>query len=192
MDKGEDVFILDVRTQEEHDAWKLSYDRYQKTPVIPIDKLVNSQNSVGQQIPKDKEIVTLCAHGQRSQMAAQMLSKMGYKARSIKGGMAAWNQVYDVAEVPLLSPAAQDQKHAKIWQLRRVSKGCMAYVIASGNAATVIDCTCDLDSSVFRLAEENDLKITNVIDTHMHADHVSGLSSLVKRTGAQAYVSSKE
>jgi len=192
LDKGEDVFILDVRTQEEHEAWRLSYGKYQKTPVIPIDKLVSSRNLVAEQIPKDKEIVTLCAHGQRSQMAAQMLSKMGYKVKSIKGGMAAWNQVYDVAEVPLRNIAAQEQKRVRIWQLRRVSKGCMSYVIASGNSATVIDCTCDLDSSVLRLAEANALKIVNVIDTHIHADHVSGLSSLVKRTGAQTYLGAKE
>ncbi len=147
---------------------------------------------MSKQIPKDKEIVTLCAHGQRSQMAAQMLSKMGYKVKSIKGGMAAWNQVYDVAEVPLRNPEGQKQKRIRIWQLRRVSKGCMSYVIASRNSATVIDCTCDLDSSVLRLAEDNALRIVNVIDTHMHADHVSGLSSLVKKTGAHAYLGTKE
>ena len=188
LDKGEDVFILDVRTQAEHAAWKLSYDKYNETPVIPIDNLSGSSNQITKQIPKDKEIVTVCAHGMRSQMAAQMLSKMGYNVKSIKGGMAAWNQVYDVAEVSLGNSA----NDVKVWQLRRVSKGCMAYVIASGESATVIDSTCDLDSSVLRLAEENDLKIVSVIDTHMHADHVSGLSALAKKSGARAYVSAKE
>jgi glyoxylase-like metal-dependent hydrolase (beta-lactamase superfamily II)/rhodanese-related sulfurtransferase len=198
LDKGEDVFILDVRTPEEHNAWKFSYDRYQKTPVIPIDKLTGSQNVVSEQIPKDKEIVTVCAHGQRSQMAAQMLSKMGYKVKNIKGGMAAWNQVYDVASlpksssIPTTTTTTHSQEQAAIWQLRRVSKGCMGYVIAVGNAATVIDSTCDLDNSALRLAEDNGLKIVNVIDTHMHADHVSGLSALVKRTGANAYISAEE
>jgi glyoxylase-like metal-dependent hydrolase (beta-lactamase superfamily II)/rhodanese-related sulfurtransferase len=188
LDKGEDVFIVDVRTPAEHAAWKLSYDKYGETPVIPVDKLSGSPNQIAEQIPKDKEIVTLCAHGMRSQMAAKVLSKMGYDAKSIKGGMAAWNQVYDVAEVPL-SNAAND---VRVWQLRRVSKGCMAYVIASGKSATVIDSTCDLDSSVLRLAQGNDLKIVNVIDTHIHADHVSGLAALAKNTGAKAYIGARE
>ena len=188
LDNGDDVFILDVRTPAEHAAWKLSYDKYVETPVIPVEKFSGSSDQIADQIPKDKEIVTLCAHGMRSQMAAQILSKMGYNVKSIKGGMAAWNQVYDVAELPL-SDAAND---LKVWQLRRVSKGCMAYVIASGKSATVIDSICDLDSSVLRLAEENDLKIVNAVDTHMHADHVSGLSALAKRTGAKAYISTKE
>ncbi|HEY7733411.1 MAG TPA: MBL fold metallo-hydrolase [Nitrososphaera sp.] len=187
LDRGEDIFILDVRTPAEHAAWKLSYDKYGETPVIPVDKLARSPDQVAEQIPRNKEIVTLCAHGMRSQMAAGVLSKMGYRVKSIRGGMAAWNQVYDVAKVPI--NGAND---VRVWQLRRVSKGCMAYVIASGKSATVIDSTCDLDSSVLRLAKENDLKIVNVIDTHMHADHVSGLSALAKNTGAKAFVGASE
>jgi glyoxylase-like metal-dependent hydrolase (beta-lactamase superfamily II) len=117
-----------------------------------------------------------------------MLSKLGYNVRSIKGGMAAWNQIYDIAEVPLGDELAT----VRVWQLRRVSKGCMAYVIASGKSAIVVDSTCDLDNSVWRLAAENGLKITKVIDTHMHADHVSGLSALAKKSGAEAYTSAAE
>jgi glyoxylase-like metal-dependent hydrolase (beta-lactamase superfamily II)/rhodanese-related sulfurtransferase len=188
LDKGEDVFLLDVRTPQEHEAWKLSYDKYQHTAVIPIDKLASSEKLVSSQIPKSREIVTLCAHGMRSQMAAQMLSKMGYNVKSIKGGMAAWNQVYDIAEVPIVN----EINDLEVWQLRRVSKGCMAYIIVAGKSATVIDSTCDLDNSVLRFAEENELKIVNVIDTHMHADHVSGLSALARRSGAKAYVASRE
>ncbi len=188
LDGGEDVFILDVRSPAEHAAWNLSYDKYTETPVIPVDELSDSANRIAEQIPKDKEIVTLCSHGMRSQAAAQILAKMGYNVRSMKGGMSAWNAVYDVAEVPLGIAA----NNVRVWQIRRIAKGCMAYVIASGKSATVIDSTCDLDSSVLRLAEENDLKIVNVIDTHMHADHVSGLSALAKKTGAKAFTGARE
>lgn len=68
----------------------------------------------------------------------------------------------------------------------------MGYVVASGNSATVIDSTCELDNSVLRLVEEHGLKVLNVVDTHMHADHVSGLSTLVKITGANAFISVEE
>ena len=125
MDRGEDVFILDVRTPEEYEAWRLSYDKHSKTPLIPVDRLFGSQKTIADQIPKDKEIVTLCAHGNRSMMAAQLLSQMGYNVKSIRGGMAAWNQVYDVATV-----AEAPEKQVRVWQLRRVSKGCLSYVIA--------------------------------------------------------------
>jgi glyoxylase-like metal-dependent hydrolase (beta-lactamase superfamily II) len=193
LDKGQDIFILDVRSTQEHEAWKLSYDKYQETPVIPIDELASSQNLLAKQIPKNREVVTFCSHGHRSQMAAQMLSKLGYNVKSIKGGMAAWNQVYDIAEVSMgIDIRNQGQKQVRIWQLRRVSKGCMGYIVASGTSATVIDTTCALDNSVLELAEKNGLKIVNVVDTHMHADHVSGLSTLAKRTGAKAFISAEE
>jgi glyoxylase-like metal-dependent hydrolase (beta-lactamase superfamily II)/rhodanese-related sulfurtransferase len=189
LDSGEDVFILDVRTPEEYEAWRLSYDKHDKTPLIPIDRLFMSQKMIAEQIPKDKEIITLCAHGNRSMMAAQMLSSMGYNVKSVRGGMVAWNQVYDVAEIPLSNT---NQKPVRLWQLRRVSKGCMSYVVAVGNDATVIDSTSDLESSVLKLVQDNGLKITNVADTHMHADHVSGFSALVKSTGAQGYLGARE
>lgn len=185
IDNGDDVFILDVRTPEEYEAWRLSYENHPKTPLIPVDRLFTSQKMIAEQIPKDKEVITLCAHGNRSMMAAQLLSQMGYNVKSVRGGMAAWNQVYDAAEVV-------SKGGFSIWQLRRVSKGCMTYVIAAGQSATVIDCTSDLDNSVLKLAKEKQLTITNVIDTHMHADHVSGLSALARKTGAQAYVGSAE
>ena len=55
LDKGEDIFVLDVRSPEEHKAWKLSYHKYQDIPVIPLDKLSNSQRSVLDEIPKGGE-----------------------------------------------------------------------------------------------------------------------------------------
>ena len=187
LDMHEDVYILDVRTQEEYDAWRLSYDSHEKTPLLPVDRLFADQKSISTQIPKDKQIITLCAHGNRSMMAAQLLSSMGYDVKSVRGGMAAWNQVYDIAQVPIAKA-----RSAKIWQIRRISKGCLGYVIASGEAAVVIDSSCDIDQSVIYLANENKLKILHVIDTHMHADHVSGLSKLCNKSGAQGHISALE
>lgn len=79
IDGGEDIFILDVRNPEEHKSWKVSYDRYQDTPVIPIDDL--SSPEILKQIPKDKQVITFCGHGKRSMSAAKILSEKGYNAR---------------------------------------------------------------------------------------------------------------
>src|SRR5919197_2121623 len=100
IDKGEDIFILDVRTPEEHKAWKISYDKYKDSSVIPIDDL--SSSDALNNIPKDKEIVTFCAHGNRSMSAAKILSQHGYNAKSIKGGLDGWSDVYDVAVIPTI------------------------------------------------------------------------------------------
>ncbi|HNC09699.1 MAG TPA: MBL fold metallo-hydrolase [Anaerolineales bacterium] len=67
--------------------------------------------------------------------------------------------------------------------------GCASYIIgceAKGVAAIV-----DPDREVQKYldsAASRDLKITHIIETHLHADHVSGNSDLAARTGAQIYV----
>lgn len=187
IDKGEDIFILDVRTPEEHKSWKVSYDRYQDSSVIPIDTL-SSADSL-KQIPKDKEIVTFCGHGNRSMSAAKILSKLGYNVKSIVGGLDGWNNVYDIASI-----SDTDSSPIRIWQIRRISKGCMSYMVANtyDKSAIVIDATCKIDKAISKVVNENDLHITKVIDTHMHADHLSGATRLAKIYGADVYISSLE
>jgi len=187
IDRGEDIFILDVRTPEEYEAWKISYDKHKDLSLIPIDQL-SSQQALNQ-IPRDKEIVTVCSHGYRSMMAAEFLTELGYNVRSVKGGMSGWNKVYDVVAIPVRSNLS-----IKIWQVRRVSKGCMGYVIASevDKNAVIIDPNCEIAESFVRIANDNDLRVTKVIETHMHADHASAATSLAKTFGAVVYASSKE
>ena len=185
IDKGEDIFILDVRNTEEHKSWKISYDRYQDTLVIPVDTLLSSQSL--KQIPKDKEIVTFCAHGQRSANAAKKLAELGYKVKTMEGGLADWSNVYDIALIT-------QNSLVNIWQIRRVSKGCISYVIAStlDKKSTVIDATCDIGNPISKIISENGLQINHVIDTHIHADHLSGATRLARKYGSEVYTSSLE
>jgi hydroxyacylglutathione hydrolase len=67
--------------------------------------------------------------------------------------------------------------------------GCASYLIgceAQGIAAVV-----DPDREVkkyIQVAESRGLKITHIIETHLHADHVSGNTDLAQRTGADIYL----
>jgi glyoxylase-like metal-dependent hydrolase (beta-lactamase superfamily II)/rhodanese-related sulfurtransferase len=177
IDKNEDIFILDVRTPQEYESWRLSYDRHKTPKLIPVDSLLAQGSHLIKEIPKDKEIITICAHGIRSMAAANFLNKLGYDVKSLSGGMAGWNKVYDVAQVPVPSQAS-----FRIWQIRRVSKGCMGYMISSiqDKKAVVIDPSREIYESFVKVAEDNGLLIVKVIDTHQHADHVSGVAKLVK------------
>lgn len=189
IDRGDDVYILDVRTPQEYEAWKISYNKYRDPPLIPIDQLFSSTEMALKHVPKDKEIITVCAHGNRSMMAARLLSELGFNVKSVKGGMAQWNNIYDIAMMP-----DDGNLPATIWQVRRISKGCIGYIVSSKNDknAVVIDPTCAIEESFMKVANDNLLNITKVIDTHMHADHVSGVSRLARVTGADIYVSSSE
>ncbi|MGH9974184.1 MAG: rhodanese-like domain-containing protein, partial [Nitrososphaeraceae archaeon] len=133
IDNHENIFILDVRTPQEYESWKLSYDKYDNPKLIPIDRLFLNDSNLLKEIPKDKEIVTVCAHGNRSLMAARLLNQLGYNVKSVKGGMAGWNKVYDVAEV-----AVPKEAPFRIWQIRRISKGCMGYIVSSKEDSTAV------------------------------------------------------
>jgi hydroxyacylglutathione hydrolase len=54
--------------------------------------------------------------------------------------------------------------------------------------AIIIDPERDLDR-YFQVAADNDLRITGVAETHIHADYLSGARELVERHGAVAYLS---
>ncbi len=187
MDNGDDFLILDVRTKQEHDMWSMSYDKYQDSTLIPIDTLMLTESL--KKLPKDKEIIAFCAHGQRSSFAATALSSLGYKVRTVEGGLAEWSNVYDVVTVKI-----NESIPLKIWQIRRISKGCMSYVIAStkDKTAVVLDPTCGVDSVIDNLIVEHQFKIQRVIDTHIHADHLSGSIVIADKYNAELNISSIE
>ena len=67
--------------------------------------------------------------------------------------------------------------------------GCASYIVgceAKGIAA-VIDPDRDVQKYL-EAAKSRGLKITHIIETHLHADHVSGNSDLAARTGAEIYL----
>ena len=65
--------------------------------------------------------------------------------------------------------------------------GCASYVVADGGQAVVIDPKWDVEDYL-RLAEEHGFAIAHVLETHNHADHVSGKGRLAKATGATIHV----
>jgi len=74
-----------------------------------------------------------------------------------------------------------------IYQVSRPARGCLSYVVASARKAVVIDPLRHLQPYL-DLAREQGLTIESVIDTHGHADHISGGRTLAAETGASYYV----
>src|SRR5215469_5038204 len=75
-------------------------------------------------------------------------------------------------------------------QVERFFLGCLAhasYMIGSAGVAAVIDPQRDVDIYL-ETAERNGWKIEHVIETHLHADFVSGHRELAERTGARIYL----
>jgi hydroxyacylglutathione hydrolase len=75
-------------------------------------------------------------------------------------------------------------------QIEQFFLGCLAhasYLVASEGIAAVIDPQRDVDIYI-EAAREKNLKIAHIIETHLHADFVSGHHELAERTGARIYL----
>ena len=172
---NEDFVLLDVRSQEEYDSWNI-----EGSVNMPMQELPMRM----QELPENKEIVTLCAHDPRSQHISQILAAQGFNAKFVQGGMAAWNSVYDLA--PLI-----EKSDFTLHQIKRIGKGCLGYFLVSKGEAAVIDPT--THTQEYRnLAKQLNCEIKFILDTHQHADHISGAKMLQKATGASFLLNSKD
>jgi glyoxylase-like metal-dependent hydrolase (beta-lactamase superfamily II) len=75
-------------------------------------------------------------------------------------------------------------------QLLNDDTACASYLLGCQTAGlfAVVDAHEDLVDDYIALAEAQGSRIAAVIETHVQADHVSGLPELVDRTGATAYL----
>lgn len=167
---GAEPLVVDVREPEEFGEWAIP-----GAVNIPLGSL----DARAREIPKDREVVVVCASGRRSSLAAATLRQGGWLVRDLLGGMMAWGRVYDEAEMEL--------DGATIVQVRRRGKGCLSYLIGSGDEAFVVDPPIEIDH-VLEPAAARGWRITRVFDTHLHADHLSGARELAARTGATLHL----
>ena len=75
-------------------------------------------------------------------------------------------------------------------QLLNDETACASYLLGCKTHArfAVVDPHADLVDEYLRIAEAQGIPIVAVLETHVQADHVSGLPELVERTGATAYL----
>ena len=90
--------------------------------------------------------------------------------------MRAWSLAWNVAGVEL--------EGIHITQIRRTGKGCLSYLVASGRDALVIDAS--LPPEIYlALSERRGARIRYVLDTHIHADHLSRARILAEKANAE-------
>ncbi len=74
-------FLLDVRSPDEYKQGHLI-----GAELIPLEELPTKQS----RIPKNREVICICASGSRSSIAARQLTSLGYKVSNMRGGMTRW------------------------------------------------------------------------------------------------------
>jgi rhodanese-related sulfurtransferase len=88
LKNGKRPLVIDVRQPDEYRAGHIAGSK-----LIPLGELGKRIN----ELPKDKEIVCVCASGSRSRSATKYLVGAGYNAFDMSGGMFTWQR----AQLPI-------------------------------------------------------------------------------------------
>lgn len=184
------TFLLDVRERDEFKQWSI-----EGSINIPLSELLSKQD-LHESIPKEKKIITICPHGNRSTIAKYFLERYGYNVSSLEGGLKAWSSTLEdvYKEIDVSSTSNNNNNNdeiLKLVQIRRIGKGCISYILGSKGEAAVIDPLYPVEHYI-KKASEIGVRITTVFDTHQHADHISAAKELAKITGAIWYQSHYE
>ncbi|WP_077318053.1 MBL fold metallo-hydrolase [Virgibacillus proomii] len=180
----EELFILDVRNENEFADWKIEGKNiiYMN---IPYFDLIDGVDHILDNLPSDKEILVVCAKEGSSVMVAEMLAEEGLYVSYLKGGMKAWSEYMEPVKVGDLTGGGE------LYQFVRLGKGCLSYMVISNGEAAIIDPTRMTDVFI-EFAKEAGVTITHVLDTHLHADHISGGRAIANETGATYWLPPKD
>jgi glyoxylase-like metal-dependent hydrolase (beta-lactamase superfamily II) len=175
LDAGDAFVLIDTRPPESYESWHVpGAVNVPFEPGTPVERA-----DVAPVVDRDGDVVTICGKGVSSDEFAGRLSDLGFgPVTVVTGGMRAWSQVYETATVPTDDPAVE------VLQVQRRAKGCLGYLVAdaTSGAAAAVDVTRHTDQ--FRqAAADAGYDIVRVLDTHVHADHVSGGRSLADELG---------
>ena len=72
------VQVIDIRFDEEYEAWKIGFGDH-----IPLNEIPNRLD----EIDKNKTVVTMCPHYDRAEIARLYLKLQGFNARYLTDGM---------------------------------------------------------------------------------------------------------
>ena len=177
LERHERVQVLDVRPAEERAEWAIpgslhrdAYRALREGDARALD---------GVPLAPDTPVVAVCNRGNTSLLAMRLLREKGYEAFSLAGGMKAWSLAWNTAEIAA-GPAT-------LLQFRRTGKGCLSYLVASGNEAVLVDPS--LEPEVYlEAAAARGWTIRHALDTHVHADHLSRSRAVGARSGATVWL----
>src|SRR5512143_3601390 len=179
--RNDPLFILDVRNRDEFERWRVEGPHPVPTLNIPYFDLLDLegeqedvteavmrgvQAQLKEQLPIDRPILAVCAEGNTSRYVAEGLRRLDFDAVNMEGGMEAWGNFYYWRPV-------EEGERFSLFQVVRPARGCLSHVLVSEQRAAVFDPARHLET-YHELAAAVGAQIERVLDTHLHADHLSG------------------
>jgi glyoxylase-like metal-dependent hydrolase (beta-lactamase superfamily II) len=171
----DDYVVVDTRPADSYESWHV--EGATNLPFGPTETLNDDQRARVEEVAGGRKIVTICGKGATSTALAAELDANGWEdVAVVTDGMRGWNELYETVTVDT------GRDDLVIRQFQRRAKGCLSYLVGSESAgeAVVVDPARHTDQYITAAAEAG-LEITRVLDTHVHADHISGGRELAHR-----------
>ena len=172
IDQGRAVTILDVRTDSAYEKWHIDGKSVTSINIPYFEFLDEEVDDVLEQIPDDRELVVICAKGGSSEYVAGTLLEHDYDAIQLEDGMNGWARLYDAVEVTNYDGSGT------LLQYQRPSSGCLGYFIYDDGEAAIIDPLRVFTDRYLSDADKLGADLKYALDTHIHADHISGVRNL--------------
>lgn len=182
--RGEPMVVIDTRPTDSYDAWHVP--GAVNIPFGVAESLDDVRRAEIEGYAEGRPIRTICGKGASSTALAAELDANDFEdVAVVKGGMRDWNELYEQATV-------ETGTSLQITQFQRRGKGCLSYLLVEPDAgeAAVIDPARQVEQYVIAAAEHG-AEITNVLDTHIHADHISGSRELADRLGVPYHLGAR-
>jgi glyoxylase-like metal-dependent hydrolase (beta-lactamase superfamily II) len=182
---GPPHFLLDVRNPIEAARWRPEGPGLTGYLNLPYFAFVEDEDDAAARVPVASEVLVLCAKGGSSAYVADVLLARGMNASNIEGGMTAWAAHHRIEQINPQSDAFA------LYQAVRPAKGCLSYIIISDGEALIADSSRHIEAYqdfVDRLGA----RIVCVVDTHLHADHVSGGAALSNEAAAAYFLADED
>jgi glyoxylase-like metal-dependent hydrolase (beta-lactamase superfamily II)/rhodanese-related sulfurtransferase len=169
--------VVDLRNPEDRLAAPFEGPPGAEVTPAPLWRVLDDPEGWAAEVPDGA--VAVCALGHGAEMVADLLAEQGRRVTYLEGGMAAWSALLVVE--PLRLPPGTP---LEAWQLLRPAKGCLSYVVGIRGAGAVVIDPARWPGPYLELTDTAGMDIVAVVDTHLHADHVSGGPSLAAAAGA--------
>lgn len=186
ISRKNDFLFLDVRNDQDYESWRIESRFTPETMHIPYIIFAEDGPEALEELPElmaipdDRMIVAICAKGGASDFVAAILRDEGKTAVNLIDGMIAWGNHY------VTRPVVENENY-QVYQVDRVARGCLSYVLINQGKATLIDPLRHIDHYLDLIAEKG-AELALILDTHAHADHISGGPALAEQSGAPYYL----
>lgn len=179
IEAGDRVDLLDLRDREEYETWRITGANVYSARISGSKAVAATVDGTLPDLLAETDlrepIVVVCPRGEQSAAIAASLDDAGVVAMNLDNGMRGWARLLIDRPIDAVSGAVQ---------FERPSSGCLSYLLVDDGEAAVIDPLRAFTDRYVDTAADRGVSLQWAVDTHVHADHVSGVRALAEASGA--------